>query len=81
MIATAKINFPIGKWRFHASGAGGVRIMADGKAVLENWTADAPPEKFADFETTVAGEVEIAVEHFVVTPIPSFQFLIEPLDK
>jgi hypothetical protein len=81
MIATAKINFPIGKWRLHASGAGGVRIMADGKTVLENWTADAPTEKFADFETKVAGEVEIGVEHFVVTPIPGFQFLIEPFEK
>lgn len=81
MIATAKINLPVGKWRFHASGAGGVRVLADGKTVLENWTSDAPTEKFATFETTIAGDVTITVEHFVVTPIPGFQFLIEPVDK
>jgi hypothetical protein len=81
MIATAKINFPIGKWRLHASGAGGVRVLAGGKAVLENWTTDAPTEKFADFETKAAGEVEMTVEHFVMAPTPGFQFLIEPLDK
>jgi hypothetical protein len=81
MIATAKINLPAGRWRFHVSGGGGVRVLADGKPVLENWTADAPTEKFGDFETKSAGEVELTVEHFVVTPIPGFQFLIEPVER
>ncbi|WP_162145215.1 hypothetical protein [Chthoniobacter flavus] len=49
--------------------------------MLENWTADAPTEKFAAFETKTAGEVELTVEHFVVTPIPGFQFLIEPVER
>ncbi|MEI9894672.1 MAG: hypothetical protein WDN28_12485 [Chthoniobacter sp.] len=80
MIATARIKFPAGRWRLHASGAGGVRILADGKSILENWTNDAPTEKFANFETPAAGEVAITVEHFVITPTPGFQFLIEPAE-
>ncbi|MDR3404000.1 MAG: protein kinase [Chthoniobacter sp.] len=81
MIATAKIKFPAGRWRLHASGAGGVRILADGKSLLENWTNDAPTEKFASFETPSTAEVEITVEHFVTAPTPGFQFLIEPVDN
>jgi WD40 repeat protein/serine/threonine protein kinase len=80
MIATAKFKLPVGKWRFNASGAGGVRVMIDGKTALENWTSDAPTEKTGEFETKVAGEVEITVEHFVVTPTPGFLFLISPAD-
>ncbi|MEP6668449.1 MAG: protein kinase [Chthoniobacter sp.] len=80
MIATARIKFPAGKWRLHASGAGGVRILADGKTLLENWTNDAPTEKIANFETPGGSEVEIGVEHFVIAPTPGFQFLIEPLE-
>ncbi|HEY2572623.1 MAG TPA: hypothetical protein VGH65_01095, partial [Verrucomicrobiaceae bacterium] len=79
MMARSRINFPAGKWRFHASGDGGVRVMANERIVLENWTAGAPKEKFADFETSTAGEVEIKVEHFVVEPTAGFQFLIEPV--
>jgi hypothetical protein len=58
-----------------------VRHIFDGKAELENWTADAPTEKSGEFETTSAGEVEITVEHFVVNPIPGFLFLIAPADS
>ena len=81
MIATAKFKLPVGKWRFHTSGAGGVRVLIDGTPALENWTTDAPTEKSGDFETTTAGEVEITVEHFVVTPVPGFLFLIAPADN
>lgn len=81
MIAKAKFKLPVGRWRFHASGAGGVRVMIDGKVALENWTADAPTEKSGDFETTTSGEVEITVEHFVVNPVPGFLFLIAPAES
>jgi len=79
MIAHARMKFPAGRWRFHASGAGGVRILADGKIVLENWTADAPLDKFATFETTATADVEMTVEHCVLNPSPDFNFVIEPV--
>jgi hypothetical protein len=81
MIAKAIIKFPAGRWRFHAAGGGGVRVIADGKAVLDVWTADAPTEKFGDFETKSTKEVQLTVEHFVATPTSTFQFIIEPLEK
>jgi hypothetical protein len=55
-------------------------VLANGKVVLENWTADAPAEKSGDFETKAAGDVELTVEHFVTAPSAGFQFLIEPLN-
>jgi WD40 repeat protein/serine/threonine protein kinase len=79
MIAQARIKFPAGKWRLHASGAGGVRILADDKVILENWTADAPIEKFAPLETTATSDVDITVEHFVFDPTPNFHLTIEPV--
>jgi WD40 repeat protein len=79
MIAHASIKFPAGKWNLHASGAGGVRILADDKVILENWTADAPIEKFALLETTGSKEVDITIEHFVLDPTANFHLTVEPV--
>lgn len=79
MIARARVKLPAGKWRFRASGGDGVRVMIDGKVILENWTANAPVEKVADYEQAAAGDVEVVVEHFVIEGTNGFQFLLEPV--
>ena len=79
MIAHARIKFPAGKWRLHVSGAGGVRILADDKIILENWTANAPVEKLATLEIPATSDVDITVEHFVLTPSSNFDLTIEPV--
>ncbi|HEY3898589.1 MAG TPA: protein kinase [Chthoniobacter sp.] len=78
MIAHARIKFPAGKWRLHASGGGGVRILANDKVILENWTADAPVEKLASLEVPTTADVEVTVEHFVLEPTSNFDLTIEP---
>ena len=82
MIARARLNLPAGKWRFRVSGGGGgVRVMVDGKTVIENWIAGAPGENVADYEQASAAESEVVVEHFVTDAIAGFQFLLEPVVK
>jgi WD40 repeat protein/serine/threonine protein kinase len=79
MIAHARINLPAGKWRFHVSGGGGVRLLAGDKVILDNWTADAPIEKFATYQTFATRDVDLTIEHFVLEPTPDFAFVIEPV--
>jgi hypothetical protein len=79
MIAHARIKFPAGKWRLHASGAGGVRILANDKVILENWTGDASVEKIATLEVPTTSEIEVTVEHFVLAPTTNFDLTIEPV--
>ncbi len=80
MIARARVNLPAGKWNFRASGSGGVRVLVDGRVVLENWTADAPTEKSADYAQASSGNVEITVEQFVLAASAGFQFLLTPAE-
>jgi WD40 repeat protein len=80
-IAHAQVNLPAGKWRFRVAGGNGSRVLVNGQPVIDNWTADAPPEKTADFEQTTAGTVEITVEHFVREGTDGFQFQMEPVGK
>ena len=81
MIARARVNLPAGRWRFWASGGEGVRVLLNGQAIIENWAADAPPEKTAEYEQTTTGPVDFSVEHFVIKGIDDFQFLIEPVGE
>jgi len=81
MIARARVKLAAGKWRFRIRGEGGVRVMVDGKAVIEDWAADAPGTEAADDERSMEGEAEIVVEHFVKEGTAEFRFLLEPVAK
>jgi WD40 repeat protein/serine/threonine protein kinase len=79
MIARARLKLPAGSWRFRAVGGGGVRVLLNDKAIIDQWTADAPAEKTADYDQATTGPVELTVEHFVLNGADDFQFLIEPV--
>ncbi len=81
MIARTRLNLPAGKWRCQVSGSDGARVLVDGRAVLEHWPAGDVPEKSAEHEQAGSGVVEIAVEHFVLTGSPGFQYLLWPADE
>jgi WD40 repeat protein/serine/threonine protein kinase len=78
MIARTRLKLTAGKWRFRVEGGGGVRVLVDGRTVIEDWNADAPLERTAVHEQAVAGDAEIVVEHFVKDGVGEFQFLMEP---
>ena len=66
MIATAKVRFPKGKWRFTTLSDDGVRVLANGKPVLENWTWHAPTTNEGLLELQEATNVDLVVEHFEI---------------
>ncbi len=81
MIAHAHLNLPVGKWRFRVSGGGGVRVIVDGRTILENWSPEGDSEKVAEHQQLFAVEAEIVVEHFVADGVAGFQLLLEPITQ
>lgn len=77
-IATAKIAFPKGKWKFTTLSDDGVRVTANGKAVLENWTWHAPTRNEGVLELAADTEVEVVVEHFEIDGFSTLQLEIAP---
>ncbi|XVJ58955.1 MAG: hypothetical protein HEQ23_05950 [Tepidisphaera sp.] len=81
MIATAKVRFPKGKWKFTTLSDDGVRVLANGKPVLENWTWHAPTTNEGILELAEAAEVELVVEHFEIDGFAVLHLDISPVDR
>ena len=79
MIATAKLLMPAGKWRVSTLSDDGVRVMVDGKPVLENWTWHSPARDSAEFEVDGQGLVTLTVEHFEIDGYAVLELEIEPV--
>lgn len=66
LIASTKLTVTAaGQHRLRVRSDDGVRVMLDGKVVLENWTWHAPTNDEAVFEVT-AGEHTLALEYFQI---------------
>jgi hypothetical protein len=66
MIARTQLNLPKGQSRFKTLSDDGIRVLVAGKLVIENWTWHGPTPNEGIFDQSVAGEVEIVVEHFEI---------------
>jgi parallel beta-helix repeat protein len=76
--ARASMTFPAGKWRFATTSDDGVRVLVDGKKVIDNWTWHAPAPDEAVVELT-EGPHTILVEHFEIDGAEALDFGIEPV--
>ena len=65
MRAVTKATLPAGYCKLTTLSDDGVRVLVDGKVVLEDWTWHGPTEKTATVQVE-AGEHEIVVEHFEI---------------
>lgn len=63
-LATTRLPLPAGTWRLTTVSDDGVRVSADGRPVIDNWTWHAPTTDTGTFEVRADGEVVLAVEHF-----------------
>jgi len=81
MIARARIHLPAGRWRLSVAGGGGARVLAGEQTIIDNWKANASPSQSGEYQQTVAGLVDLSVEHFVTGAVDDFQFLIEPVSE
>lgn len=63
-IATTSVTFPPGRWQIITNSDDGIRVWADGKLVIDDWTWHAPKKHDAELSFDKATTVELRVEHF-----------------
>jgi hypothetical protein len=78
----ARATFPTGtgkgKWRFTAKGDGSLRVLVDGKVVIEKWSNGGAFEESGEYEPGAAAEMQIVVEYSAPGAVQDFQLTIEP---
>ncbi|MBL9120223.1 MAG: right-handed parallel beta-helix repeat-containing protein [Phycisphaerae bacterium] len=76
-IAKAKLEFPPGTFTLRTISDDGIRVMVDGKTVIEDWTWHAPRESTGTITFAERTQVEIVVEHFELDGFAQLQLFIE----
>ncbi len=66
IIARAGLVLPKGKWRITTISDDGIRVIADGKAVIENWTHHGATTDAAVIESTGSRPIDAVVEYFEI---------------
>lgn len=77
MIARAKLGFPAGAFTIRTVSDDGVRVLVDGKPIIEDWSWHPPREAQASVTFEVPTEVEIVVEHFELDGNATVQLYID----
>ncbi len=75
------MRLPAGRWRFTTLSDDGVRVMVDGRVVLENWTWHGPTQDSGVWEQPAEAadrEIEVVVEHFEIDGYAVLKLTIEP---
>lgn len=78
MIATTKLPLTKGKWRFTTLSDDGVRVIVDGKPLIENWTWHTPTKNVGTLDLPADKTVEITVEHFEIDGFAVLEFDMAP---
>ena len=79
MIATTTLRLPKGSWKFSTLSDDGIRVLVNGKPVIENWTWHAPTRDSGTFLQPEDAEVTVTVEHFEIDGFAVLNLDIEPL--
>lgn len=78
-LATTTIEFPAGRWRITTLSDDGVRVLADGEIIIDNWTWHGPTRDTGIIELAEARAVELVVEHFELDGYAVLSLQIEPI--
>lgn len=78
-VASTTMHFPAGRWRFTTTSDDGVRVLLDGKKIIDHWDWHAPAEDGATVLLTT-GPHEIVVEHFEIDGAQALDLAIEPAE-
>lgn len=81
VIASSKLRVPKGTWKITTTSDDGVRVLVDGKAVVENWTWHGPTKNDGTFTVDRDGEVTVTVEYFEIDGYSTLEFEISPTAK
>jgi hypothetical protein len=79
----AKTTLPLtrGKWKITTTSDDGVRVLVDGKPVIENFTWHVPTRDEGTFELGADKAVEIVVEYFEIDGFAVLDFDISPSES
>lgn len=77
-VARTRLPLGKGKWLFKTLSDDGVRVLADGKPLIENWTWHVPATNTGVLDLAAAKEVEIIVEHFEIDGYAVLELQISP---
>jgi parallel beta-helix repeat protein len=75
--ASTRMKLPKGRYTVRTLSDDGVRVMNDGKVVIEDWTWHAPKPHSADVELA-EGDHDIVVEHFEIDGHAVLRFDLRP---
>lgn len=78
-IATSKLMLTKGAYRIKTISDDGIRVLVNGKPVIEHWNWHAPETDTAQITIEQDGEVPIVVEHFEIDGHATLEFSIEPV--
>jgi hypothetical protein len=78
MIARTELRIPAGRWRIRALSDDGVRVLLNGRVLLENWTWHGPTRDSAEFHQSRSDLVQLVVEHFEIDGYAVLQLEFEP---
>jgi len=76
-VAEARGAFPSGRYRIHVTSDDGVRVLVNGRVVLEDWTWHGPKDEHVDVDLP-AGEHALRVEHFELDGYAVLRVSLEP---
>jgi hypothetical protein len=77
VIARTELPLPKGRWRFQTLSDDGVRVLVDGKPVIENWTWHGPTYDEGFFVQPTAAVVPVVVEYFEIDGYATLRLQIE----
>ena len=77
MIATSTMNLTRGRWKITVDADDGVRVIMDGKVVIEEWNYPRRELTTASWEQPNDGDVEVTVEYFENSGWAQLKFKLE----
>jgi len=78
VMAQASLKLPKGRWRFRTNSDDGVRVLVNGKPVIENWTWHVPTNNDGVFEQATSDAANIVLEYFEIDGLAALRLEIEP---
>jgi hypothetical protein len=79
-IATTSLPMTKGRYRFRTNSDDGVRVVADGGTIIENWAWHGPTVDTGELTVDKDRDVAITVEHFEIDGYAVLDFQIERIE-
>jgi hypothetical protein len=79
-VSMAEIELPAGRYELRTISDDGVRVIVDGRRVIDNWTWHPPAENLAEIDLE-AGKHALRIEHFEIDGVAQLQFWLAPAKR